>query len=170
MLPVKWKIFKILSYVQVSYTVSFFVYYIWLLVLRLTFGDTLIYEIITGVIAILIVIGPIFNIILIYKNFPDKAISSRQLVLLIMSIIANIVCAFLLLMVIIFGVSEEFSSENDSPNQIGKILLAFLFLITLVNLFVLILQFGMKRFLRRNNKATLVSLIDSIGENETSSS
>jgi nitrate reductase gamma subunit len=109
-------------------------------------------------------VNPAINIILITKNFPDKALSGGKVTLNVISIILNIITAAGLTIFIIAGIiSEPEEDHTSNQDKTAIIILTILTLMTIVNLFMLVCQFGLRRHLKKNNMASIRSMVDSIG-------
>jgi len=113
---------------------------------------------------LLMCINPVINIILITKNFPDKALFGSKVTLNVISIILNIVTAASLTIFTIAGfisAPEEDHASNQDKTEL--IILTILALMTVVNLFMLVCQFGLRGYLKKNSLTSIRSMVDSIG-------
>jgi hypothetical protein len=162
MLPLKWKIFRILNYIQLIFSIGV----IGLTVNSSTKGrsdpDDSIYTYIFlgsfGVIAA----SSILNIYITGRNFPDKPLSgfsnSFHYVFLVLGLIQNLALLFLL----IAGTVDLYNSNDMPPSMV--IMLLIFYLIWLINLLVIIYQFQIKPYIRKNYQSSFSNLIDSIGK------
>jgi hypothetical protein len=105
-------------------------------------------------------VNPVINIILFTKHFPDKALSGSKVTLNVISIIMNIVTAAGLT---IFTIAGFVSVPGDDQDKIMIIILTILALMVVVNLFMLVCQFGLRGYLKKNSVASISSMVDSIG-------
>ena len=113
---------------------------------------------------LLMCVNPVINIILITKNFPDKALFGSKVTLNVISIILNIVTAAGLIIFTIAGfISEHEVGHPSNQDKTVIIILTLLALMTVVNLFMLVCQFGLRGCLKKNSVASIRSMVDSIG-------
>jgi len=109
-------------------------------------------------------VTPVINIILLAKNFPDKALSGNKVTLNMISLILNVVTAAGLTIFTITGFISEIEDDPASnQDKTGLIILTILTLMTVVNLFMLVCQFGLKGYLKKNSAMSIRSMVDSIG-------
>jgi hypothetical protein len=164
MLSTKWRVYKVLSYVQLCYTFLLLLWFGWFVIfMPLGFRNTLLFFVV-GIVIVLMAVGPLINIILISKNFPDKPLTVNQTTFYIFSVSANIIASSLLILYSTLGFISEFGPKDEySQSLTGKIILAFLCIITFINLYLLVMQFGMRRFLKRNYMTSISSQLDSLG-------
>lgn len=109
---------------------------------------------------LLMSVNPVINIILLTKNFPDKALSGSKVTLNVISIILNIVIAAGLT---IFTIAGFISVPEEGQDKIAIIILTILALMVVVNLFMLVCQFGLRGYLKKNSITSIRSMVDSIG-------
>ena len=83
--------------------------------------------------------------------------------LYILSVIMNIITFLAAGFATFAGFITELDPEESSKDKSVFIALAILTLISLINLYLLICQFGVRRFLKKNSASSLISMIDSIG-------
>ena len=113
---------------------------------------------------LLMSVSPVINIILITKNFPDKALFGSKVTLNVISIILNIVTATGLAIFTIAGFISKFEDDHSSSqSKTESIILTILILMTVINLFLLFCQFGLRGYLKKNSVMSIRSMVDSIG-------
>jgi hypothetical protein len=109
-------------------------------------------------------VSPVINIILITKSFPDKALSGSKVTLNVISICLNIVTAAGLVVFTIAGFISEFEDDHTSnQSKTEIIILTILALMTVINLFILFCQIGLRGYLKKNSATSIRSMVDSIG-------
>jgi hypothetical protein len=164
MLSVKWKLYKIANYILLISSAIFILVIFSALLRSLSRGakiEPVVYLI--ALLFILITANTIVNLVLLAKNFPDRELSGFRALSNSISIIINIATVIGHAIFVASGFIAEFDRESASPDPTGKIMLALFALLWFVNLFVLICQFSVRRYLRENNNALIDSIIGSIG-------
>ena len=163
-MPVKWKIFLALNFVlSLPALVCFILVIINLLNARRYASDDFIF-IIFGLVLLVITLNGFLNIFLLQRFYPDKLIPAGIKQLNILSLVLNILAAIGVLLFGIYGATEEFSSRNEDRESYGKIAIAIIFFLWLVQVVVLIMQGQLPGLITRNNRKKMDSLIDSIGQ------
>ncbi|HEX6171154.1 MAG TPA: hypothetical protein VFZ33_15815 [Chitinophagaceae bacterium] len=164
MLSPKWKLYRALNYFQFAYSFLFFMWLTWLLIsIPARFQASIVGNLV-HLLFLLMSVNPVINIILITKNFPDKALSGSKITLNVISIILNIVTAAGLAIFSIAGFISELEDDHTSNrNKTAIIILTILALMTVVNLFILFSQFGLRAYLKKNSITSIRSMVDSIG-------
>src|SRR5215204_5162022 len=160
----KWKLYRALNYIQFAYSFLFFMWLTWLLISTPARLQTSMIGNLVHLLYLLMSANPVINIILITKNFPDKALSGSKVTLNVISIILNIVTAAGLTIFIIAGFISELEEDHTSnQDKTAVIILTILALMTVVNLFMLVCQFGLRGYLKKNSVTSIRSMVDSIG-------
>jgi hypothetical protein len=163
-MPVKWKIFLALNFVlSLPALVCFILAIIKLLNSHRYRGDDFIFCIF-ALVLLIIALNGFLNIYLLQRFYPDKLVPSGAKQLNILSLVLNGLAAIVVLIFCIFGASEEFSRHNEERDSTGKIALAIIFFLWLVQVVVLIMQGQLPGLINRNNRKKMDSLIDSIGQ------
>src|ERR1041385_1473231 len=147
MLPVKWKIYKVLTYSQFAYSLLCFGWFTWQMINIPVPPDNPGVPMIIGSILLLMVINPIINIIFITKNLPDKAFFGRQNTLYLFSVIINLVTSLALVIGCIVNLTDFVWEHSSSIDVFGLIVLIIFVLVTIINLFLLACQFSLRGFL-----------------------
>ena len=164
MLSPKWKIYRALNYIQFAYSFLLSMWLTWLLISIPERFQTSIVGNLVHLLFLLMSVNPVINIILMTKNFPDKALSGTKLTLNVISIILNIVTSSGLAIFVIAGIiSEQGVDHTPNRDKTAIIILTILALMTVVNLFILFCQFGLRAYLKKNSITSIRSLVDSIG-------
>jgi hypothetical protein len=164
MLSPKWKLYRAMNYIQFAYSFLFFMWLTWLLISIPARFQTSIVGNLVHLLFLFMSVNPVINIILITKNFPDKALSGSKVTLNIISIILNIVTLTGLAIFSIAGFISEVEDEHTTNrNRTAIIILTILALMTVVNLFMLFCQFSLRGYLKKNSITSIRSMLDSIG-------
>jgi membrane-bound metal-dependent hydrolase YbcI (DUF457 family) len=165
-MPVKWKIFLALNLVlSLPALICFILMIINFLNSHRYRQDDFIFFIFTLALLIIALNG-FLNIYLLQRFYPDKLLPRSLKRLNAVSLALNILAAIGMLILCIYGASLEFSRDysykgNDSR---GKIALAVIFSLWLVQVMVLVMQGQLPVLISRNNREKMSSLIDSIGQ------
>ena len=163
-MPLKWKIFLGLNFLL---SLPAFICFALLLIDFLTrfnrSGNFLIaFAVLFGL--LVIPINGFLNIYVLQRFFPDKLLPRGVKNLNSISIILNVLVALAWLILTIYGATLAFgpySYENDAIGKLTVIILAFLWILQVI---VLIMQGQLNRTIGRNNRQSMHSLIDSIGQ------
>lgn len=165
MLPRVWKLFRILNYVQLisSAVITLFISFIILSSFTGKNIPVLGFTYIFGLLFLLICLGSIINSYIILKFFPDKPMSRVMSTLFTCTLIVSTLTCLGLLGISITGLSIELDAANEKADVYGLITGLVLLLLGLVHVFILIMQYRVKQFIRFNQTKTMDSLIASIG-------
>jgi hypothetical protein len=163
-MPVKWKIFFALNFVlslpALAFLILFFINF--LNNFRTSedyfFGFLFIFGL------LMITLNGFLNIYLIQRFFPDKLLPVSIKRLNTISLVLNILVATGILILCIYAASLEFGRDYGARDSGGKIALAVIFFLWLVQVVVLIMQGQLPGLISRNNRERMHSLIDSIGQ------
>ena len=164
MIPLKWKIYRIMNYVLLMAAAFVFFRFFQLLIRdRYLAPKTNPYQVValfTSLVFLLMVLQSIINLIIMAKNFPDKILTGARNRWHILATIINGI-----LLVIMIYACFSFMSEMAAYPEGSGVIIFFLIIvfITLSTLFVFICQLTLKKYLRRNNRSLVKSMIDSIG-------
>jgi hypothetical protein len=163
-MPVKWKIFLALNFVlslpALVCLVLFFINFLNSYNRRedYFFGIVFLFGL------MLVTFNGFLNIYLLQRFFPDKLIPVSIKRLNTLSLVLNILVAIAILILCIYAASLEFGHDYDNRDTSGKIILAIIFFLWLVQVIILIMQGQLPGLISRNNRERMHSLIDSIGE------
>ena len=113
---------------------------------------------------LMIALNGFLNIYMIQRFFPDKLLPVSVKRFYILSLLLNILVAIGVLVLCIWGASIEFSRNNEGRDSSGKIVLAVIFILWLIQVVILIMQGQLPGLISRNNREKIHSLIDSIGK------
>ena len=166
MIPLKWKIYRVLNFTLLVIGVIFFL----LFILSMSRGGDMTgapWQVwVMGLIFLLMVVKSLINILLQFRYFPDKKLVSSSFVwhavALIMGFITMLGLMFFFVSVAIeeIGRTYEYSQSNEV-----LIMLFLWFFVCIADCFVFYCQLGLNRFLDKNEKALSNAMINSIGEN-----
>lgn len=163
-LSLKWKFFLIASYLQLIIYGLFAGVIIFRLPEPGKSGQDRFYVIFFLVVLSLAVLNHLLSVYTVHKYFPDTSNSPKIKILLKISGIINIPVSVLLLIIYVDGLNYQVTSSYSRMGNIGIALFITLLGVWLAGLFTLILQFGVSRYLARNNANRMTSLINSIGK------
>ena len=162
MIPIKWKVYKILNYVLLVIASILF-----LIVCVLTFGGNVVekdpspYLI---ALAFLMMIGQcIINLNIFSKNFPDKILSGLSATAHTVATVINFIALLGLTLVTIAGFVIEFGNKRNSSDWAGRLMLVVCIFLWLTVFFILLCQLTLNRYLRQKNMDLFTTMIDSIG-------
>lgn len=164
MIPLKWKIYRVLNYLLlccgIILTLNFF-----RLIINAFDHDFLILSILVTLIFLFMASHSLINIFIMAKTFPDKILSPNKTKWYIFSLVLNLLSLIGLVIVFFSALSEM----NDDFFNGLLIILAVILILVLSSLYVLICQFSLRKYLKQKNASLMNSLIDSIGNNTESS-
>jgi len=163
-MPVKWKIFLALNFVL---SLPAFICLVLLsinLLNRHTRAADYIFAFVFLFGFLVITLNGFLNIYLLQRFFPDRLLPASVKRLHVLSLLLNVLVAIGLLVLCIYGASVELTNDYEERDASGKIALAVIFFLWLVQVIVLIMQGQLPGIIRRNNREKMDSLIDSIGQ------
>ena len=163
-MPVKWKIFLalnlVLSLPALACLVSLFIRLInsYNRYSHNTFSFLFLFAL------LLVTFNGLLNIYLLQRFFPDKLLPVSVKRVNAVSLGLNVLVAIGILILCIYAASLEFGSDYERGDASGKIALAVISFLWLVQVVVLIMQGQLPGLISRNNREKMDSLIDSIGQ------
>ena len=163
MLPLKWKIFRVLNYLQLILSIGVIGLIVYSSSMtRRGLDDSTAFTYIFMSAFLVLAASAVLNIYITNRNFPDKPLigfsNTLHYIFLILAVTINIGLFILL----IIGIRD--TSENDNiPNSVWVVLSIFI-LIWLTNFWVIVNQFQIKPYIRKNYQSNFSTLIDSIGK------
>ena len=163
MLPLSWKLYKAFNYVLLIYASILLLLIATIVSVESLPDDSSFYIFVTGV--ILILVASIININIINRFFPDKALSGRATVGHVLSLIFLILTFIGFSLTIYYALKLFYQSRRNNDNA-SLIFLITMAIVNCLQLYVIILQMQLRRFVRKNNDQTIGRLIDSIGTND----
>ena len=159
MLPVKWKIYKILNYVLLVSAVILFL--IMLTVLMDNLDDSKAY--LLTCVFLLMVVQSSINLYVAAKNLPDKELTGSKLRWHVTGSIVNFI-AFLGLFIFLWFVVEKLAQRrNFTEDDVGIIILLVCSFIWFTDGFILFCQMTLPGYLKKNSRNLSDSLVNSIG-------
>lgn len=161
MLPLKWKIYRVINYVQLVIS-SVILIMLFSLAYNSVESQDINWFMIAAVVLLLVISANIINLVIVYNYFPDKILSRGLKITHWIFLITGSVITIGLLLMAIAGFMEEFLPSNPEDG-IGKELVLFFFFFSLLEIYKLSFQFQVESFLKRNYRRSLNSLIESIG-------
>jgi hypothetical protein len=162
MLPLKWKIFRVLNYLQLIFSIGVIGLIAYATLMRRTTPEDYIFLLLFITCFSLMLGAAVLNIYITNRNMPDKPLfgfsNSLHYIFLVTGVIINLG----LLALLIFAAVDTFGTDDDVVG--AWIALLVFFFLWLINFLVIVLQFQVKPFIRKNYQSNLTSLIDSIGK------
>ncbi|MFT3825072.1 MAG: hypothetical protein QM731_14205 [Chitinophagaceae bacterium] len=165
MLPLKWRIFRVINTLHIVGSCAFFTMIMyWTYPLRFANAfDILAFLLLTIGLTSLLVNG-IFNILLLEKYYPDKYPSGSFLnfstLLYIMAILTIIALVVLTTWISIEFWSRERSSYYNPLRVRQVMIMALCFTIVLTGIYVISLQLHLRKTIRRNHIAMVEGFLD----------
>jgi hypothetical protein len=163
-MPVRWKIFFALNFVLSLPALVCLIFLIISFLNSSRTGGFYLYAFLLLSGLLMITLNGFLNIYLIQRFFPDKLLPISVKRLNILSLVLNILVAIGVLILCIYGASEEFSRSSEGRDTSGKLALAIIFVLWLVQVVILVMQGQLPGLISRNNRESMHSLIDSIGQ------
>ena len=163
-MPLKWKIFLGLNFLlSLPAFICFAVLFIDILNRFTRNADLLI---LCSVLFSLLVIpvNGFLNIYVLQRFFPDKSLPRGVKTMNAICITLSVLVAIAWLIFTIYGATQEFGSYEYERDSVGKTTVIVLFFFWVLQVIVLIMQGQLIRTIGRNNRESMHSLIDSIGQ------
>lgn len=104
------------------------------------------------------------NIYVLQKFFPDKLLPGAIRSMNSISLVLNILVAVAWLVLTVYGATIAFGHYSYESDSVGKLTVAILSLLWIAQVAVLVMQGQLNRTISRNNRDSMHSLIDSIGQ------
>lgn len=159
MIPLKWKIYRIINYVLLITGAFIFLRFLELSI-RSYYDRYQVVTLITSFLFLLMILQSVINLMIMTKNFPDKILTGAKNRWHILATIIN----GILLAVMIYACFSFLAEMAGYPERSGVIIfLLIIIFLTLSILFVFICQLTLKKYLQRNNNTLVNSMIESIG-------
>ena len=162
-LPLKWKLYRIFNYLIFISSLIVLALIIIAWNARPPGASDRLFIYLLFLLFLLMAFYCIGNLILMSRNFPDKILYGYKKVFNIISITGNIISVIGLAIFIITGFISESEVDVNSNDYTGEIILAVLLLLWIADAFILICQFQVVGFLKKNNTRSHELMIESIG-------
>ncbi|HLO38202.1 MAG TPA: hypothetical protein VK173_06930 [Lacibacter sp.] len=168
MLKGKWKAFLILNYVNAAF---------FLLVLLLNVitrvQDNNVIDAEGTLIAIIGIVLLSFNVLNLYVLkvfYPDRQLKGGMRFLYISGICVWYIVFLMFFFSVLYGVSQIFSNEDFAKQIYNHAALVLMFIISIIAFLIAMWQTQLIKFLKRNAKMEVESIVDSIGADLTNNS
>ena len=176
MLPLKWKIYRVLNYLLLCCGIIFFLAFLRLIInginliksgidLKKTGFDSrfLNISILISLIFLFMASYSLINIFVMSKTFPDKLLSGSKNRWHVFSLILNLIS--------LVGLNITFFSLmfEDADSEGILTIFTVVSILMLSSMFVLVCQFNLRKYLKQKSESLMNSLIDSIGDSIESS-
>jgi len=161
MIPIKWKVYRIMNYVLLVASAFMFVK-IFEDVLRASYEPIVI---LIAMIIVFLMLQSIINLAIMAKSFPGKPLTGARSGWHIVSTAINGI-SFISLAYSFFTMLAEIDNFPSGNSQYKKAIIITILIFTLLLasvLFIFICQLTLKRYLRRTNIILMRTMIDSIG-------
>ena len=163
MIPLKWRIYRVLNYLLLCCGIILTLNFSRLIISAFD-EDFLILSILVTLIFLFMALHSLINIFIMAKTFPDKVLDRNKTKWYIFSLVLNLL-SFIGLVIAFFSALSELT--DDYFNGL-LIILGVMLILIFSSLFVLICQFNLRNYLNKKNASLMSSMIDSIGENAES--
>ena len=158
MIPIKWKIYRILNYLLLVSSALLFLRFF-----ELSIRYPYQVAFLTGLLFFFMLLQSLVNLVVMAKTFPDRILTGVKHRWHIVAIFLNAVS----LVGMIYGFFSLLSEIADLPEEKGLIILLFIIIAFMISLlFVFMCQLTLKRYLHRTSITVIKSMIDSIGSDE----
>ena len=163
MLPVRWKIFRVVSYIHMTFTAV-----ITALGVAAIFGTSFNYRSFEQIIVLfLLFLVPVsllanssINLFLLDRYFPDrlpgKALRRFSVILFILALLSDLA----VLLVAIFGFADELSRSSDQLDVVGIVAASAIAAIGLTGAYILWLQVSLRKLIRRNHELVFDNFLE----------
>lgn len=165
-MPAKWKVYLALNFLLAIPALFLLVFLlIQFYAERINRDNEPVFLLVSCLSLFIIVLNNFFGIVLFQRYYAG----TRLLPLAIKRI--NIVLLILMWMVILllvvvtgYGASEEFGSESEERDPVGKIAVFVLSFIVILQAAILVMQAKLSNLIQRSNSKSMQELIDNIGQ------
>jgi len=165
-MPMKWKIFFALNFVLSLPALICFIFLFINLINTYNRSSDYFIAFLFLFCLLMISLNGFLNIYLMQRFFPDKLIPESVRRLNTLSLVLNTMIAIGILIFCVYGASLEFSYGYEGRDTTGKIALAIVFVLWIVQVIILVMQGRLPRLISQNNHEKMKSLIDSIGKQQ----
>ena len=163
MIPLKWKVYRVLNYLLLSCGVIFLLNFLRVIINSMDL-EFVTFLILSNLLFLFMAVHSLINIIIMSKTFPDKILDRKKTRWHIFSLVLNLI-SLVGLIITLFSVVSAI--KNDYFDALLIIFVAISILM-LSSMFVLTCQFNLRKYLRQKNASLMNSLVDSIGNNTES--
>lgn len=164
MIPLKWKIYRVLNYLLLSCGIILTLNFSRLIINAFD-QDFLFLSILVTLIFLFMASQSLINIFIMAKTFPDKLLDPNKTKWHVFSLVINFL-SLIGLAIAFFSALSETSRDYFSGLLI---ILGVMLILIFSSLFVLICQFNLRKYLKQKNASLMNSLIDSIGNSAENS-
>jgi hypothetical protein len=160
-LPIKWRFFQVANYFLLIPFLGLLSIIIYGFINGNFKSNGIIFSILIILVPLLFILNSIFNLFLIHKYFPKKPLIGKMRVLYIFSTILFSLSILAILLVSVSSFNEELKESRD--NNTGFVMAIILMFLSLISCFVLVMQLSVKKNLDKNQKDSIITLIEDIG-------
>jgi hypothetical protein len=164
MLPVRWKIFRLVNYLQLISTLAMLGMFGYTY-LSFSRGEGMGYFLLFCLAFILVIVNNCFNVHIMHRYYPDKSLSPGKETLLVLLVIFYGLITIGMLFVTIYGISEM-TTPGYTSNQYDWIVLFIVIFETLGGIYIFIMQVMLPGLLKRNNRQQVEQLLEDLGKPE----
>ena len=159
MIPLKWKIYRIINYLMLISGGLLFLRFF-----QLSIGYSYqVFAFLTSLIFLSMVVQSLINLVVMAKTFPDKMLTGAKNRWHILAAILNAIS----LAGFIYGCFSLLTEMAEFPDEKALIILLLIMIAFILSMFfVFICQLTLKRYLHRTNLTVMRTMIDSIGSEE----
>ena len=144
MIPLKWKVYRVLNYLLLSCGVLFLLNFLRVIVNSIDL-EFVTFLILSNLLFLLMAVHSLINIIIMSKTFPDKILGPNKTRWHIFSMVLNLITVVGLLITLF---SVVYAIKNDYFDGLLIIFVAISILM-LSSMFVLSCQFNLRKYLRQ---------------------
>lgn len=166
MLPLKWKIFRIVSYLHMTCTLAMgtlALYTIFTAGIRFNSTEDILGVLILILCPTILLANSSVNIYLLEKFYPDRLFGKKLYRFSVLLFILSLVVVIAVVLLTIAGFSETLSRKNYTfrDRLMIYLTLSAFTVIGLTGLYIIVSQVSLRRAIRRNHEASLNSFLDS---------
>lgn len=164
MLPLSWKLYRVINYMLLISGAILFLSLIRLIV-KTTDKE---YQLVSSIFSLVFLFTAsqaLINLAVMFKTFPDKLLSGAKSRWHVFSMILNVI-SFSGLIFAFFSLLAEISRSTSSDNAGLPIMLLIISVLIFLLLFVFFCQLSLKKYLKLKNTSLINSMIDSIGRHD----
>ncbi len=164
MLPLSWKLYRVINYLLLISGAILFLSLIRLIV-KTTDKE---YQLVSSIFSLVFLFTAsqaLINLAVMVKTFPDKLLSGAKSRWHVFSMTLNVI-SFSGLIFAFFSLLSEISRSNSLDKTGLLIMLLIISVLIFLLLFVFFCQLSLKKYLKSKNTSLINSMIDSIGRHD----
>lgn len=164
MLPLRWKLYRVMNFLLL---ISGAILFLSLIHLIVKTSDKE-YQVVSSIFSLVFLFTAsqaFINLAIMFKTFPDKLLSGAKSRWHVFSMILNVI-SFSGLIFAFFSLLSEMSRSNSLDRTGLLIMLLMISVLLILLFFIFFCQLSLKQYLKLKNTSLINSMIDSIGQHD----